>query len=48
MMADWDESGRERGRSAMGRGWMGGSEVEWEESLSREEFEKATAKGGRD
>jgi hypothetical protein len=27
---------------------MGGREVECEESLSREEFEKATAKGGRD
>ena len=48
MAGDWDVSGRERGRSAMGRGCMGGREVEWEESLSREEFEKATAKGGSD
>lgn len=48
MAGDWDVSGRERGRSAMGRCCMGGREVEWEESLSREEFEKATAKGGSD
>ena len=36
------------GRSEGGLGWIGGREAGCEESLSREEFEKATAKGGRD
>ena len=46
--ADCEGSGRERGRSEECLGWIGGREAGCEESLSSEEFEKATAKGGRD
>jgi hypothetical protein len=48
IVADCVGSGRERGRSEGGLGWIGGREAGCEESLSREELEKATAKGGRD
>ena len=48
IVADCEASGRERGRSEGGLGWIGGREAGCEESLSNEEFENATAKGGRD